>query len=251
MDEQKLAELFRDAARDAPPASFDVAGVRSASARADARRRSTIALGATLAAVLLVGGGVAATLAPDTASDTAAAGSAEGGSSPNVTPFGTPEAADVAPEDAAPGRTGGPPPKSLPEDTPTQGGEPSGSAGRSTTGSTPPGCVEVDRELADALASELPVARDLIPAPAAARCPAGARGASFLLRDGAVTGTVSVVLTPAGALPPSFDEGTLSETAAASGGRELHVLATPAAGAGEVPFAGELPSLAQRLAERF
>ncbi|MFT7835076.1 hypothetical protein Q5530_02865 [Saccharothrix sp. BKS2] len=248
MDEQQLAELFRDAARDAPPASFDVTGVRSASARATARRRSALALGSSLVVVLALGGVVVNTASPESSSDTAAVGSAEGASSPNVSTFGVPE---LAPDEASPDRNGGLPPKSIPEDPPTQGGELSGSADRSTVGSAPKGCEEVDRELAVALADELPVARGLTPAPAAASCPPGARGASYLLRDGAVTGTVSVVLTPPGELPPSFDENTLSETASASGGGELHVLSRPAEGSAVVPFATQLPGLAQQLASRF
>ncbi|GAA1269113.1 hypothetical protein [Saccharothrix xinjiangensis] len=248
MDEQRLAELFRDAARDAPPASFDVTGVRSASARATARRRSQVALGSAFAVVLVLGGIVATSVSPRSTSDTTAAGSAEGASSPNVSTFGVPE---LAPNEASPDRNGGLPPKSIPEDTPTQGGELSGSADRSTVGGAPEGCAEVDRELAVALADELPVARGLIPAPAAASCPPGSRGASYLLRDGGVTGTVSVVLTPPGELPPSFDEGTRSETASASGGRELHVLSRPEHGSAVVPLAEELPALAGRLAGRF
>jgi hypothetical protein len=109
----------------------------------------------------------------------------------------------------------------------------------------------VDRELAVALADELPVARGLVPAPAAAKCPPGARGASYLLRDGGVTGTVSVVLTPHGELPPSFDGNTLAESASASGGQELHVLSRPEEGSTTAPFTAELPALAEELAARF
>lgn len=214
MDEQKLAELFRDA-------------------------------------VLVVAGIALAAFLPRSGEDTAAVGSAQDGLSPTVTTFGAPPEPEFAPNEASPDRSGGLPPRSIPVDPPTQGGEPPGSAGRPTAGGTPPGCVEVDRELAVALADELPVARGLNAAPAAAQCPPGARGVSYLLRDGDVHGTVSVVLTPPGELPPSFGEATRSETAITSGGGELHVLSRPAEGASAVPFADELPGLAQRLAERF
>src|SRR5687768_11522241 len=59
MDEQKLADLFRDAAHDAPPASFDAGDVRTASRRATLRRRNSIAAGTTLVVVLGFGGVVA------------------------------------------------------------------------------------------------------------------------------------------------------------------------------------------------
>lgn len=248
MDEQKLAELFRDATRDAPPASFDVAGVRSASARATARRRSAIALGSTMAVVLVFGGVVAATnLVPETTSDRAAAGSAESASSPNLTPFGVePEA---LPKDASPDRSGGIPPKSIPEDPSTQGDEPSGSADRPPVGSAQRGCVEVDRELAVALADELPVATAQA-SPAAADCPVGARGASFLVRDGAIHGTVSVVLVPPGTPGLVLDQSVQYQTAESRDGDQLYVLSRPEEGSSVAPFSGELASMVQRLAAR-
>lgn len=249
MDEQKLAELFRDAARDAPPASFDVTGVRSASARAGARRRSAIALGSTMAAVLVLGGLVATTnLLPETTNDTAAAGSAEGASSPNVTPFSAGEP-EVLPKDASPDRSGGIPPKSIPEDPSTQGDEPSGSAGRPSAGSAQRGCVEVDRELAVALADELSVANAQA-SPAVADCPIGARGASFLVRDGGIYGTVSVVVVPPGVSALTPDANTQFQTAETSDGDRLYVLSRPEEGSSVAPFSAELSSMAERLAAR-
>ncbi|ONI82327.1 hypothetical protein ALI22I_40145 [Saccharothrix sp. ALI-22-I] len=248
MDEQKLAELFRDAARDAPPPSFDVAGVRSASARVTARRRSAIALGSTLALVLVFGGvAVTSGLLENSTSDTAVAGSAEDGSSLNVTPFsaGQPE---LIPKDASPDRSGGIPPKSIPDDPSTQGDEPSGSADRPSVGSAQRGCVEVDRELAVALADELSVANTFQAAPAAADCPIGSRGASYPVRDGAIFGTVSAVIAPPGTLVP--ESNVQYQTAKTPAGDELYLLSRPEEGSSVAPFSGELASMAQRLAAR-
>ncbi|WP_158847156.1 hypothetical protein [Saccharothrix deserti] len=247
MDEQKLGELFRDAARDAPPPSFDVDGVRSASARATARRRSAIALGSTLALVLVFGGVVATSgLMQNSTGETAAAGSAEDASSPNVTPFSTAEP-EMLPKDASPDRSGGNPPKSIPDDPSTQGDEPSGSADRPPVGSAQRGCVEVDRELAVALADELSVANASQASPPVADCPDGARGASFLVRDGAVYGTVSVVVTPSGLVP---GPNVQYKTATTPRGEQLYVLSQPEEGSSVAPFSGELASMAERLAAR-
>ncbi|MGM1058755.1 hypothetical protein [Saccharothrix sp. Mg75] len=251
MDEQKLSELFRDAAGDAPPASFDVGEVRAASARATARRRSAAALGSALAVVLVFGGVVVSTdLFAKSTGDTTAAGSAESAPSPDVTPFGEAEVPAV-PKDASPDRSGGMPPKSVPDDPSTQGDEPLGTADRPTVGRTPGGCVEVDRELAVALADELPVARGLQPSPAAANCPAGGRGAGYLVRDGGATGTVSVVVVPPGTPDLVPDRSVRFQSSPTSGGEELYVLSEPAAGSGVAPFADELASLARRLGDRF
>ncbi|QQQ76250.1 hypothetical protein IOD16_35395 [Saccharothrix sp. 6-C] len=252
MDEQKLGELFRDAAGDAPPPSFDVDAVRSASARATARRRSAVALGSAVALVLVFGGLVlSANFARNTSSDTAAAGSAEHASSPNVvTPFSAGEP-EVLSKDAPADRSGGNPPESIPEDPSTQGDDPSGSAGRTLAGSAQRGCVEVDRELAVALADELSVANAEQAAPAVADCPTDARGASFLVRDGDVYGTVSAVLAREGAAAQVTAGSGTHASARTSGGEELHVLSRPAQGSSEGPLADDLAELADRLAARF
>ena len=248
MDEQKLAELFRDAAREAPPPSFDVAAVRSASARATSRRRSAVAGGSALALVLVFGGvAVTANFAGTTSGDMAAAGSAERASSPNVTPFGASEP-ELLPKDASPDRSGGNPPENIPEDPSTQGDEPSGTAGSTVAGSAQRGCVEVDRELAVALADELPVANADQASVAAADCPTGARGASFLVRDGDAYGTVSVVLAPVGSGPQVAAGSGAYASVPTSDGQELHVLSRPEEGSTEAPFAGDLANLAERLA---
>lgn len=254
MDEQKLAELFRDAASDAPPASFDVAGVRVASRRATARRRSAVALGATLAVVVGLGGVVVGLdgVRRDDGATPAMAGSADRSSSPNLTPTGSPAEPRIAEGEQAPDLSGGMPPKSIPDDSSTQGDETAGSASP-RAGGTPGGCAEVDRELAVALADEFPVAQGTQPSPAAAQCPDGARGASYLVRDGGVVGTVSLVVVPpdvlaAAALGP---QGSREATEPARSGGTVHVISEPATGATTPPFADRVDAAAAALAEQF
>ncbi|MEU4738994.1 hypothetical protein AB0G02_00840, partial [Actinosynnema sp. NPDC023658] len=215
-----------------------------------ARRRSALAVGAAAVLVLVFGGAALTTgLFRDPGGAEVAAGSAQDASSPNVTPFSAGEPEMLPKGDVSPDRSGGIPPKSLPEDPSTQGDEPSGSADRTPVGSAQRGCVEVDRELAVALADELPVANAGQASPAAADCPAGARGASFLVRDGDDYGTVSVVITPSGtALSPDRTEAYAS--AKTAGGDELYVISRSAAAADD-PFQDELPAWADRLAARF
>ncbi|MFI9006955.1 hypothetical protein ACIGNX_06965 [Actinosynnema sp. NPDC053489] len=248
MDEQRLSELFRDAARDAPPPSFDVAAVRSASARATARRRSAIAAGSALAVALVFGGlVVGSNLARDPGGDLAAAGSAHDASSPNVTPFSAGEP-EMMPKDASPD-PGGEMPLSLPDDPSAQGDEPSGSADRPSVGNAQRGCVEVDRELAVALADELPVANaDQASAPLGF-CPPAERGASLPVRDGDVRGTVSVVVAPVGAAPVVPDPADAYASAKTSAGEDLFVISRSDDG-GVDPFQAQLPGLAARLAAR-
>ncbi len=249
MDERKIAELFRDAASDAPPASFGVDNVVSASARETVRRRNRLALGSAMAAVLVFGGVVAyANLMSVENGLPTSAGSALEAESPNLTPFGVPEPRDGGTL-AEPDLTGGLPPKSIPENTSTQGDVEPGKAGRPTTGGTS-GCQEVDRELAVALADELPAADGLQPSHAVANCPPGARGASFLVRDGrGVYGVVSVVLLPVG--QQALASTSIAEAHHDSAKGVVYVLSEPAQGASVGPFEAELGSLAERIAARF
>ncbi|MDQ3887170.1 MAG: hypothetical protein M3308_09265 [Actinomycetota bacterium] len=56
MDEQRLSELFREAAGEAPPPSFDRDDVVAASRRTTARRRSALAGGCMLGVAVVTGG---------------------------------------------------------------------------------------------------------------------------------------------------------------------------------------------------
>ena len=250
MDEHKLAELFRDAVRDAPPPSFDEGDVRSASLRATSRRRSAFALGSTMAVVLVFGGvAVSAGLFGSGGSGDSTAGAALDGpnSSPEgtMTPYGLPEAKS---EPQLTDR-GGQPPRSIPEDSSTQGDETPGSASLSA-GGTPTGCGPVDRELADALAGELPVAAGTQPEPAPGDCPVGSKGAGYLVRDGSAIGVFSVVVVPKGANPPT-GLGTASSrqvSMMAKSGATVHVISEPQQGSSTAPYATKLDSVATGIA---
>jgi hypothetical protein len=227
VDEHKLADLFRDAVRDAPPASFDEADVRTASRRVSARKRTQLALGSTLAAVLLVGGTVVATgliAGPKSDNTNAAAGNS-----------------DATVMQAPAERGEGTLPKDLPGEEPTQGGSTPWSVGSQADTSAPQGCGTVDRKLADALAVELSVPADQA-VPVKASCPAGARGAAFSV-DG---GKVSAVLVPQGA-NVQLQANTKSAEQLTAGGQSLHVFAEPADG----PSAERLDAIAGALIAQF
>ncbi|MEU5696054.1 hypothetical protein [Actinosynnema sp. NPDC020468] len=243
MDEKELAELFRDAAGDAPPASFDVGGIRTASARATARRRTAWVSGGALAVVLLLGGTV---IVNTTSRESGTAGSAMEASSPNLSQSEmSPKIAQEPQFPATPDKTGGQPPNSIPEDPSTQGDESTGSADPKVGGASR-ACAEVDRELAAALADELPVVTTL-PGPAAAVCPPGARGASYAVHDNGTYGTISAVLVP----PGRQVLGGQSESRPTKAGWTIYVLSEPAAGESIAPRLTNLPAIAEALSQKF
>ncbi|SHE54522.1 hypothetical protein [Streptoalloteichus hindustanus] len=265
MDEHKLAAVFRDAVRDAPPASFDERDVAAASRQAAARQRTALAVGSAFGAAVLFGGVAVGTdlfdRAPDSqpaslsAADGPASGDARDRGAPPVPHMesGTldPRATEKAPS-ARP--SGGPPPYDIPEDPPKQGGGTSGSAGPGT-GGTRSGCGPADRELAIALAGELPAAAGREPSPASGDCPSGASGAAFVLRDRDVVGVVSVVLGPEGSggenRELSRPDGARGHVVPTPRGRSLTVLSEPQKGSTTAPFADQLSGVAQRLAARY
>ncbi|WP_199440420.1 hypothetical protein [Umezawaea beigongshangensis] len=259
MDEQELAELFRDAVRDVPPATFDETDVRSASARATARRRASVVVGTAVAAALALGGTVAGLGVLDEVSqeDATVAGAA---TDPTPGVMRAPDEPGRADRGQLPGSapTGGLPPEELPVEPPLQGGETTGSAGP-PTGTTPPGCGEVDRELAVALAGELPAAATGgQPVPVAGECPAGSRAAGYLVRDGDAVGLFSVVVVPAGPEGASVGRAEVDQSPGARsasrptlGGGLVQVLSDPAEGSAMAPFGDEVNGVADGLAGLF
>ncbi|WNV91219.1 hypothetical protein [Umezawaea sp. Da 62-37] len=186
MDEKKLAELFNDAVRDAPPPSFDAGDVRTASDRETRRRRSAVALGSTMAAVVLFGGvALGAGLFTGEASNSADRSGVAG--SVDVPKAATPYGAQSA--ESAPDERGVPSPNSVPGGTSLQGEASSGSVSPPADG-TPSGCT-VDRELANALAGELPADASTAVAPAAVTCPTGSKAASYAVDGGAFYAVVT------------------------------------------------------------
>lgn len=259
MDERKLAELFRDAVPDeVPPPTFAAGDIATKSNRQRVRRNNIVA-GSVLGVVLLGGVGVTigANLGDGSDGGSTVAGSADTASSSNK---------KLAPYDAeVPGLTGSAtsqgdrerdasPNKSFPSQSPEQGGTETGKAGPQT-GGTPGGCGQADRELAAALAGELPAAANLPAQPASLNCPAGARGAGFQLRDGDKVGVVSVMYVPAGTnlgteVPwANSPKGTEVKTAMSTDGDTIVVVSAPQQGEA-APFEGELARVAKDLAAR-
>ncbi|HEX8869396.1 MAG TPA: hypothetical protein VF821_27290 [Lentzea sp.] len=231
MDEQKLADLFRDAAHDAPPASFDAGDVRTASRRATLRRRNSIAAGTTLVVVLGFGGVAAGAGWFGTTSDSpsSAAGSGQQDNAAPLTELMTPQQQAAQPPTA----------KDNPGDPSTQGdGSTPGSTGFSTGARAVQGCAAVDRELADALAGELSVSPENAVLPAES-CSPKSRAASFKI-DGL---TVTAIVTPDLFELPS---GVLSERKTAASGQDLYVYTQ-----GDGALKGKARPIAEALAPKF
>lgn len=217
MDERELGTLFRDAPGDPPAPTFDLTDVTTASARTTARRRSALML--ALGCVLLVLLGLGLTRLGFT---------------------GTTATPPVA--------TGGPPapPSGASTPSPLQGSGGIGEAGPRAEGT--PGCDKVDRELAIALAGELPAtgAAGASPGPA---CPAGARSAGFRISEGVRKGFVAATLVPPGvALPPA--NGVVSVPQPTSSGATLVVSSVPDPGSAP-PLEDDLRSIALAVSARF
>ncbi|NKE55887.1 hypothetical protein FXN61_03220 [Lentzea sp. PSKA42] len=228
MDEQKLADLFRDAAHDAPPASFDASDVRKASRRATLRRRNSIAAGTTLVVVLGFGGAVAANgwLAQDKAGNTMAGSGQQGNDtaqSPQTGPMTALEAQ--------------PPAKNSPGDPSTQGdGVTPGSTGLPTGERAVQGCAGVDRELADALAGELSVSPEHAEPPKVT-CSPDSRAAAFKI-DGL---TITAIVT---AQP--FEAPAGAEKVKTVGDKDLYVFTQ-----GDGELKGQAKRFADALAPKF
>lgn len=227
MDEKELETLFRAAPGEPPPPGFSLNDVTAASTRAAKRRRSAVLLtAACLVAVLSAAGVAGVSYFRSTEMSTA---------QPALAPERPPETSPVPPALQGSGGNG--------EDGPraegTQG-QPSGS-----------GCEKVDRELATALAGELPAIGATAPSPGRF-CPTATRSVGFHVTDGDRTGLVSVTVVPAGAAVklPTFKDGTVAaEQLAASGGTVL-VLSTPDPGSA-APLEAALPRVASALGDRF
>lgn len=200
MDERELGELFRSVPGEPPPPSFDESDVAHASHRITVRRRAIA--GAAAAVVLLGGGGVVAgsILGGDGGDRMVVAGSdpsTTGGTEPRIAQPGD---GTSRPHEGQPDIQG------LPSAEPKQGG--------TTDGDRTRRCDQVDRELATALAGELPVtASDASPGRI---CPKGTTSASFRVEGSALT----AVLVPEGIqlqLPAGTTDGEITEQRTASG----------------------------------
>ncbi|MCA1282839.1 hypothetical protein [Saccharopolyspora sp. 7B] len=221
MNETELEQLFRNAARDAPEASFDEQDVLRGSRRVTARRRTAFAGGSLVAAAVLVGGVGVGTGFFGQSGEPVAQAPAE----PTQAPMALPQ------EPATP-RSG-----------PITLGDPKAGAE----------CGAPDSALAAALAEQLPEAGSTRPTGADGSCPIGSRTAAVPVREGAVSGKVALLLSPSGAKPAAA-EGRAPHTEVVEvptrSGRTLTVLSEPM-GAPTAPFADRLGGIAADLAPRF
>lgn len=228
MDEQKLVDLFRDAAHDAPPASFDAGDVRTASRRATQRRRNSIAAGTTLVVVLGLGGVVAAN-------------GWIGQESSTANSAGAGQEQDNAAESPMTALQAQPPTKNFPGENgvSTQGDTPApGSTGPSVSDRAVQGCAGVDRELADALAVELSVSPNFA-VPTTLTCSPDSRSAAFTI-DGL---TITAIVTPQSfEVPPNAS----AEKVKTAKGQDLYVFTQ-----GDGELKGQAKRFADALAPRF
>lgn len=220
MDERRLAELFGQAADDAPPSSFGADDVAAASRRATAARRARIAGGSLLGVGVLLGGLTVGGVLADSPEQAPARQPAE---SPSPAPSLQAGPGGLADGVAEPG-----------------------------AGSTAAGCGPAAPEVAAALVAELPPATGRPPFPVPEQCPPGARGAAIGVADGPVTGSIFVLVGPAGALSRDREraDGARVARAVDDDGTAVLVISVPNASADVAPFSAELPDLARRLANR-
>ncbi|MFD4674619.1 hypothetical protein ACFWNN_33195 [Lentzea sp. NPDC058450] len=225
MDEQKLADLFRDAAHDAPPASFDVGDIRTGSRRATQRRRNSIAAGTAFVVVLGFGGVIATnSWVTNDANTLNSAGSGQDRNEQAESP--------VAPQMANPPTT-----NFSSKDSSTQGdGSTLGSTGLGAGDSTVQGCAGVDRELADALAVELSVPPEGAEPPTLT-CSPDSRSAAFKI-DGL---TITAIVTPQ---PFEAPDGAAKQQTAK--GQDLYVFTQ-----GDGQLKGQAKRFADALAPKF
>ncbi|MGI8308952.1 hypothetical protein [Saccharopolyspora hattusasensis] len=115
-----------------------------------------------------------------------------------------------------------------------------------------------DAQLAAAVARQLPEAAGTAPV-ATKPCPSGARTASFALRDGASTGSVTVIVGPVGAMSPDQTspgdvrrpDGTEQSVRQARSGKLVVVLSDPDAGSPAAPYGARIASIAGDLAAQY
>jgi hypothetical protein len=149
---------------------------------------------------------------------------------------------------------GSPAPRSFPEATPEQGGGATGEVGRRADG-TLSGCGPVDRELAAALAGELPAAAGGQMVVVDAQCPQGARAAGYLVHEGDALGVVSVVFLPGGSERSttrfSGPGSTTTFSVTTRSGGQLTVASQAQRGSAAAPYGDRVGPIATNLANRY
>jgi hypothetical protein len=264
VDERQLAELFQAAADGGPPARFGHTDVVMASRRAT-RRRAGIVGAATLVVAVLLGGVLIgnALFGGQRGAEMQAAGSAsEPSAQPQIESDQQGRAAEPSQE-----RPGGPGAPAAPSQGPGGLDVPAPSQATGESGKVVPwpglrdgdaraACGPPDRELAEALAAQLPAAGQ---APAEAvpdGCPPQARAVAVPVVDGAAAGWIYLVLAPVlGDGPPDAPlkraDGAVGYQRLVQSGSVLVVLSVPRFDGGQAPFAADTPRLAEALGSRY
>ncbi|MET8994755.1 hypothetical protein [Amycolatopsis sp. Hca4] len=237
MDEQELRSLFSAAPGDTPEPSFSQGDVVRESRRQTARRRNRIAGGVSAAVLVVAGFGVYGQLSGSLPKSlTAADNAVPVHSGPGVVQPGD---GPMRPE------VGGESPN-FSSQPPQQGGAGDGKTGQLAEGAS--GCEQVDRELAIALAGELPGHVSDTQAVPGGACSTVARSAGFPVPGGEVAAAVY----PKG-IPEVFKSqpaGAVTARAATASGGVLVLVSVPSAGTA-APYAGEVDRFARALAPRF
>lgn len=255
MDERELQELFHDAPGEAPPPSFGVTDVAAASKRATARHRMRVATASSAAVLVLVGGGLFATYGlgggnggntGGTADELAASAPEFDAQSPRQPSSGDgrQQNGDSEAADAASSKQG------------DEANEKSGPGVARTER-----CAAVDRQLATALAGELPVdptsdavlGQDAVPGQF--ECPDIQRQAAYRVSDDGRVGTVSVALTSPETVR-AMSRANSRELSRAPQARATTddgrvILVMSIGDADDSPYADELQKIADALAKRF
>jgi hypothetical protein len=245
MDERRLSELLRDAVADAPPPTFDQKDVARESERQRVRMRNGILTGSALGVALLAGVtalSVALWTGTDSSGQPNAAAGAEAPGNGSAAPYELEEerAAEPPDQDSA-GDIG----KEASPETRKQGRPSDEEAKPLGPGGTPRGCEQADRELAAALAGELPAAA----LPPDYTCSVGMPNVTFMLDSGALT----VTLVGQDSAMSATDQPGMAfkQAEAATDDGRVVVIVSSAPDPGPTPLADELEELAGRVADQY
>jgi hypothetical protein len=251
VDEEKLADLFKAAVADPPPASFTEHDIAAKSRQVTKQRRAALAGGGGLVVVILAVGLLLGTgVFGHTSGGSTLAGGPAGGAQRSDGSFGN-VVPGLASGNAGPNAIS---PTHFPGSTPKQGGGENGGVG-SDAGGTHAGCGPTDRQLAVALANELPSAGAPVATPAALACIPGTRTATYHVHvGGSPNGYITALLVPVNA-PTLFSDhakGTSGDTGPARSGKwTVVVLSQPTGGAASGPVANQIAGIQKALAAKF
>ncbi|OZM71447.1 hypothetical protein CFN78_20070 [Amycolatopsis antarctica] len=245
MNDRELETMFRGAAGEPPTPTFDASDVAAASRRATVRKRNAVTMACTCAVVVVAGLGVTGVVLENSGGtgDTSTAAQ-ENAPVPDAS-------GSVLAVPGQPGQVPARPPNAdTPQNfpaSPKQGGEDSGENGPRAGTS---GCDKVDRELATALAGELPVTVEAQPTPGRF-CPEGSRSAGLPVQAQDASGVLTASVYEAGsALPPRIS-GAVSDQRPTASGKVVVVFSVPGQGSAAAPFGGEVARIAAALAARY